>query len=438
MNNIYKTLCASALVLTSCEKHFDPVPDNYDTVIVLKEFGEQQLTLYDTGEDGIYEVGVFKSGKDPQSTTQVGLRIMDESALAIYSQEIGRNYKALPNSSYELQNEKLDFSSSDRYKGGKIIFKTNNISALITSNPNENYVLPVELYKINAKDSINDQKKLLLLKPQVVVPKISYGSNGMAMVDISQVSEVTYNLTLTLPFVSPWDFECQMALPANGVFNSEQVLLENGGKIVFKKGHSVSEPLPIKIVKVGDLIGNKAIIPLNIITSSKEGIRLPDSPFLLDVVYGGDYHKITLLESMLSTNAQEQSEGPIRDLIDGNESTYFHSNWSNSGAINEPHYIQISLNESITKVAFAYQNRNNNNGKPQEVKIWVSENGSQGSWKEVAHITEGMPTGAASKYSSYTYASDTPFKYFRFEVLRTNSGTAPTFFNMAEFILYGK
>ncbi|WGU70496.1 discoidin domain-containing protein [Capnocytophaga canimorsus] len=119
-----------------------------------------------------------------------------------------------------------------------------------------------------------------------------------------------------------------------------------------KKGSSISEPVQIKVAKVGDFVGNKAILPIKVISSTKSGIQFPQTPFDLEIVYGGDNHKITLSENMLSTNAQEQSEGPIRNLIDGNAGTYFHSNWSNPGAINQPHYIQVSLNESVKKNCF--------------------------------------------------------------------------------------
>ncbi len=85
---------------------------------------------------------------------------------------------------------------------------------------------------------------------------------------------------------------------------------------------------------------------------------------------------------------------------------------------------------------FDYQNRNNANGKPTDVKIMVSANGTD--WTELSQINSGLPTDAGSKYSSIEYKASQPFKYFRFVVYKTNSGAAPTFFNMAEFSLYGK
>ncbi|MFV0269652.1 MAG: BACON domain-containing protein, partial [Draconibacterium sp.] len=142
--------------------------------------------------------------------------------------------------------------------------------------------------------------------------------------------------------------------------------------------------------------------------------------------------EIPLREDMLSSNAQEVKEGPIANLLDGNTGSFFHSAWSFS--VDEAHYIQVTLDEPISGCIFWYQNRNNGNGKPTDVSIMVSADGT--TWSEMAHITSGLPTGASSTYESAYHSSDTPFTYFRFVVNKTNSGVAPTFFNMAEFKMY--
>lgn len=144
------------------------------------------------------------------------------------------------------------------------------------------------------------------------------------------------------------------------------------------------------------------------------------------------FTEIPLRADMLSSNAQEVHEGPIANLLDGNPGSFFHSAWSFS--IDEAHYIQVALDEPISGCIFWYQNRNNGNGKPTDVSIMVSADGT--TWSEMAHITSGLPTGASSTYESAYHSSDTPFTHFRFVVNKTNSGVAPTFFNMAEFRMY--
>ena len=160
------------------------------------------------------------------------------------------------------------------------------------------------------------------------------------------------------------------------------------------------------------------------------GFDFPSDHFLLNTAF----NKIQITEEMLSTNAQEPYEGPIANLIDNNPASFFHTAWSY--AIADAHYFQVKLPTAISRVQFTYQNRINTNGKPQDFKILVSDNGTN--WTELTRIDTGLPTDPGSTYTSSVLNAAQPFSYFRFEVHRTNSGSAPTFFNMAEFSMYGR
>lgn len=435
MNKFFIPICAVlSMSFFSCEKNDDKIPASFNTIISLKEFGEKSLTLYNTGDDAPYEFLIFKGGKIPEATTQAELKIMDATDLALYSRSIGRSYEALPVSTYELKTKNLDFSSSDSYKKGEVVFKTSQINDLITANPDKNYVLPIQLIKI--KDSVNAEQKLLLVRPKVVTPQVQYREAGSTINIASTETSKTYEFRLQLPFTSPWDFECTIAgATTNNVFEASQYDISNSGKVVFKKGTSVSEPVTVTVLNSSDYVGNRAVLPLSISNVSKTGILPPATPFNLNVVYGGERNKIPLTTSMVSSNKVITWDGGgIPALIDGNPNTFFHTDYSNIGTA--PHYIQVQLATSVKKVAFSYQNRNNANGKPQTIKLSVSNDGT--SWTELSQIDSGLPTAAASKYDSYAFGSDTAFKYVRFEVMRTNGGAAPTFFNMAEFSLYAK
>ncbi|WP_313381498.1 discoidin domain-containing protein [Proteiniphilum saccharofermentans] len=142
--------------------------------------------------------------------------------------------------------------------------------------------------------------------------------------------------------------------------------------------------------------------------------------------------RIPLTKDMLSTNAQEPREGPIENILDGSPETFFHSIWSSP--INEAHYMQVTLNEPIETCYFWYQNRNSSGGEPTDVLIQVSSDGEQ--WRDLTHITAGLPTGSSSQYDSDILTADSPFTHFRFTVNKTSTGTAPRHFSMAEFKMY--
>ncbi|ATA93603.1 alpha-sialidase [Capnocytophaga canimorsus] len=431
------------LTLFSCEKKYDDlIPPQYNTILLLKEEGERSVTLYSTGEDAEYDLTILKSGNAPDASAQVKLQVMSDTELEFYSQAIGRKYKALPASTYQLGEQDIAFASSEKYKKSKVQLKTNAIKQLLDgSNSDYNYVLPLELVKANSKDSVNADKKIVLLKPEVVIPVVNYSSNA-ASVNISTTDLVSYNFTMTLPFVSPWDFECQVAVSENTLLTSDQIFFENGGKVIFKRGRSVSEPVSIKVAKVGDFVGNKAIVPIKVISSTKSGIQLPETSFYLEVIYGGEHYKINVSASMLSTNEEELYEGGgqgfLRNMVDGNPETYFHSRWNSSGGhTSHYHYFSVDVGRQITQTAFSFVTRHNNSITiPQEIMVYVSQDGNN--WTELQHITEGFPTQSRVTYHSYTVKSEQSFRYIRYEVRRNNHPNQPRLFALAEFTLYGK
>jgi hypothetical protein len=424
-------ICSFLLLGYSCENYDELIPKEYEKILSMKEVGEQNLILYTTGEDGAFEVTIMKGGKTPEIKAEAEVGVMNEDELADYSKLVGKEYKLLPSSMYEIPNPQVNFTTEERYQNRSILFKTTDIKMLLDAEPQTNYVLPVML--TSNTDSVNSEKKLLILKPNVVVPVVTYEELESSIAVSGE--GVTYDFYLTLPFESLWDFEATVEVDPSSVpwdkilLPSATYTIENGGAVSFKKGSQKSEPLRITINN-GDFFGSSYVIPIKITNISLPGFEFSSSVFKL---YGA-FNKIPLTPGMLSTNAQESSEGPIENLIDENPASYFHSAYSYP--VSDAHYIQINLKEPITKCGFDYQNRNNFNGKPMEFGIMVSSDGD--TWTELAHVDSDLPTTAGSKYSSPFFTATQPFSYFRYVVYKTNSGYSPTFFSLAEFTLFGK
>ena len=142
--------------------------------------------------------------------------------------------------------------------------------------------------------------------------------------------------------------------------------------------------------------------------------------------------KIALTETQLSTNAQEPTEGPIKNLIDGNSGTFFHTRWS-SPQISLPQYVQINFNEAHENFLIYYMNRNNSGtaARPGSVELQISNDGQN--WETVTTLS-GLPTAVSSEYTSSYVAPGKKFTYFRFNVIVTTGNTK--YFNMAEFAIY--
>lgn len=74
-------------------------------------------------------------------------------------------------------------------------------------------------------------------------------------------------------------------------------------------------------------------------------------------LYDGNGKKVNLSTRNFSTNAQEPTEGPMKNICDNNVGTYFHSLWSYRDDSTGPHYIDVTLPRAIKDFSFSYVSR---------------------------------------------------------------------------------
>ncbi len=141
--------------------------------------------------------------------------------------------------------------------------------------------------------------------------------------------------------------------------------------------------------------------------------------------------EISLTEDQLSTNNQEPSEGPIKNLIDGSSSTFFDTRWS-SPQIPMPQYIQIDLKSPIDDFKFYFQNRAWSQVGAESVEIQISTDGTN--WETIETISAGLPSAGGAEYTSEIFRPGKTFSYFRYNVTQTYG--SKNYFNMAQFKLY--
>ena len=82
--------------------------------------------------------------------------------------------------------------------------------------------------------------------------------------------------------------------------------------------------------------------------------------------------EVKLSADQLSTDDQEPSEGPIKNLVDGNSNTFFHTRWS-SPQKPMPQYVQIDFKEAHQVFMLYYQNRNGSQRPPAAFEIQVRD-----------------------------------------------------------------
>lgn len=161
-------------------------------------------------------------------------------------------------------------------------------------------------------------------------------------------------------------------------------------------------------------------------------IKAVSEPAPVQVVFG-ESRQIALTADQLSTNAQEVSEGPIANLIDGNTGSFFHSSWSGTPPPS-PHWFQVDTKKEITYFKYESIARNGNN-IPDDVDIMGSNDGVN--FELIENLTRsknGMPMSTTPYTSPIMGDNSKAYRYIRYSVNHTNSGSV--FFSMAEFKLF--
>lgn len=141
----------------------------------------------------------------------------------------------------------------------------------------------------------------------------------------------------------------------------------------------------------------------------------------------------------VSTNAQSADEGPIKDLVDGNGDTYFHSEYrADKGGV---HYIEVALGagNELSSFRFKYATRKTDTNFPKTIEVHGSNDGTT---FELIETVTGLPTGnrnANVLYKSGVIKAEKDYSYLRFYVTATNTNNAEAggnvYFHMAEFDL---
>ena len=150
-----------------------------------------------------------------------------------------------------------------------------------------------------------------------------------------------------------------------------------------------------------------------------------------------------------SSAIEGAGDGRIAAAIDGNEATYYHSDWKSSGTPGKdlPQYFIIDTGESgVSGInGFVYLPRpNNGNGTSKKMRVYFSDTEFDVSGGvTAAALTEKSYTPAAD--ATFEYGSTRDYKYFdfataqsgRYVLVVSDESTSSTYFTCAEFYLYG-
>lgn len=445
MKKIYigSTLLALMLSGQSCSENYDIYPEEYAKVVMIKDAGENPLSVYSTDDKVGHKFVVMKGGHTEEAATAI-LRAMTSEEFTTYQAESGKPYAMLPADCYSFSADgqttsaEIKFAPNETYKEVEVFINANALGTFMETFDGSLYspVVPVILESSDA--SVNSYGTESFILPTYSEPTLSFASQIIAG---SRSGEIT--ATVTLPIQNSWDIsfevevdptvvsQCNMlngtqyeAVDASALTGNTSFTMPNGSS-------SVDIKLNVDFSKFTAL---NSVLPLRITGISVDGIESNVTTGWIVVTMP----RIPITAAMLSTNAQEPSEGPIANLLDGNVETFFHSLWSST--INEKHYIQVTLPETYSKVWIRYCNRHNNaNNSLLYFYLYTgTSNDNLEFYKMYGWDTDGLKYGKA-EWSTVSAELSTPQSVFRIEEYWTLADQANGihFFSMSELEMYG-
>lgn len=130
--------------------------DEFSTILSFRNCDEIEVEVYNTGENGEYQLIVNKSGTQLGTVTRASIDVMDKALLEIYNEQNGKDYQLYPEDCYVFNGDKqIEFGPNDTYQTRSVTLITDKI---LESNQQEgNFVIPfiLQIVRIPSMPSVN-------------------------------------------------------------------------------------------------------------------------------------------------------------------------------------------------------------------------------------------------------------------------------------------
>lgn len=442
---IYLSLLAGCLItLGGCEgSEYDlenQVPEKFQKILYLDVSGKQEVTLYNTDEDNTYLFSVIKAGSNPTLNATVDITVMTQEEVdRQYSDLEGVNYKVISSNAYSLDKSQLEFSANDRYKLVNLSLKPREVMAAMESNPSAIWVLP--LYVSSKTDSINANKNQLFLQlKEVITPTIGFNDSyvNVKTYTYGLVSTISEKIPFKLDTDNKWDIECGFTVDNEYVnqYNNTNgttfgILPESAysfDKSMTLPTGTTNADLAVK-VEGEQLQPGDYMLPIRIHSVSRFEISSTNAMYPLAIRIMG-----TLLDRTdwtVEANTEElvgetsHNSGPADRMLDGDLTTYWHSQWQN-GSHALPHELIFDTQKEYTFTQFALIHREGYS-YVRAGEFYVSSDKEH--WEKVGNFFMKQENGSQ-------VFGITPMKgrYFKVLITESNNGNNSA---LAEIYAYG-
>ena len=152
-------------------------------------------------------------------------------------------------------------------------------------------------------------------------------------------------------------------------------------------------------------------------------------------------NKLITKNSQFSSPYTEQKEGSLNNLLDGNQSTFWHSKWSSGAVADGVHYLEISLPEATEgNIVMHFGRRSDTDGHhliKAKIQGVVSGSGTTATTEDVATLELPYQSPNETIVSTFKLSKAYPaVRLVELETTGSNEGGSSGFFHIGEFQLY--
>ena len=179
MKKIYigSTLLALMLSGQSCSENYDIYPEEYAKVVMIKDAGENPLSVYSTDDKVGHKFVVMKGGHTEEAATAT-LRAMTSEEFTTYQAESGKPYAMLPADCYSFSADgqttsaEIKFAPNETYKEVEVFINADALGTFMETFDGSLYspVVPVLLESSDA--SVNSYGSESFILPTYSEPTL--------------------------------------------------------------------------------------------------------------------------------------------------------------------------------------------------------------------------------------------------------------------------
>ena len=389
-----------------------------------------------------YTFTVGRGGHNPEAQSEIILAPFTKEEMKEYNETTGSEYELLPPEYYTLPTQ-LTLAPNELYKNVDVVFK----SAIGTLTEGKDYLLPIRL--LTNSGSVNENKNLLCLKPNVLTPSVLLREPVNGKLDVTMSTEdaeteKTVEVRYYLDLKNEWNFSvnfekdvAQLTAAVNAYNeknDSNYPLLpianyEFDASLSFTQAAS-NPKLPVKLDRNGLEVGSYL---LPIIPTDCAGMPFDISKAIcyIHVMITEQLPQIDLKNkaTLKASSTVQWSGEEIKNVLDNNPETHWQSIWcdwpsgSTAGAFHDPTYgvyIDITLNDALSKqISLDYTTRKSDgNAVPNHIVIYAGTSVSNlQKVGELKRIEDGLPTTGNTQYSSKNFSLKSETTLLRLAIL---------------------